>query len=151
VNRGVETGRVIAGNLIVGGGAAACAAEAGECETGASEAVATTRQFWTQTTNFRGITVYQRPDLVDPTAENLGRMQRGLAPIGPDGASLQLHHLLQANDSPIAEVSQTFHAAYGRILNINPNTMGSVIDRATFAVWRADYWIQRATDILGGQ
>jgi len=75
-------------------------------------------------------------------------MQQGLAPVGPDGARIQLHHMLQTMDGPIAEVTQTFHRSYGSIININPNTIGSGIDRAAFNAWRAAYWINRAKDFI---
>jgi hypothetical protein len=119
-----------------------------ECD---QEVGSSVNQFWTQSTNFLGNKVYQRPDLVQATSENLERMRNGRPPIGPDGFAIQLHHMLQTMDGPLAEVTQTFHQTYGKILNINPNTIGSVIDRSAFATWRASYWIQRATDLLSGQ
>jgi hypothetical protein len=73
-------------------------------------------------------------------------MERGLAPLGPDGEAINLHHLLQTQDSPIAEMTATFHRQYGRIIHINPNTIPSGIDRSAFDAWRRAYWIDRAND-----
>jgi RHS repeat-associated protein len=108
-------------------------------------------QFWTSTTNFQGNLVYQRPDLIDPDLTqngltNLQRMQQGFAPYGPDGNPIQLHHMLQSMNGPIAEVTQTFHQVYSSIIHINPNTTGSGINRAAFNAWRMEYWMNRAKD-----
>src|SRR4051794_22137879 len=89
------------------------------------------QQFWTKVENFDGVKVYQRNDLINPNLvdsrgrTNLQRMEKGLAPIGSDGKSLELHHMLQRNDSPIAEVTNTFHKQNTRIIHINPNTIPS--------------------------
>jgi RHS repeat-associated protein len=112
-----------------------------------------TNQFWTSTTNFRGNLVYQRPDLIDPDLTqsgltNLQRMEQGLAPYGPDGNRISLHHMLQSMDGPIAEVTQTFHQVNSSIIHINPNTVPSGINRAAFNVWRAAYWVNRAKDFV---
>jgi RHS repeat-associated protein len=137
-----------------------CAGEAQEAIQNVEEAAPTlesavqgARQFWTNTTNFQGNTVYQNPGLVNPDLTqngitNVQRMQEGLAPIGPDGFPLQLHHMLQTNEGPIAEVTRTFHQTYSSILHINPNTIGSAINRAAFNSWRIDYWMYRAEEFL---
>ncbi|MFS2216378.1 HNH/ENDO VII family nuclease [Telluria sp. Tellsp104] len=40
---------------------------------------------------------------------NIERMATGRASIGTDGKPIHLHHMLQSNDSAIAELTQTFH------------------------------------------
>jgi aromatic ring-cleaving dioxygenase len=111
-------------------------------------------QFWNRATNFMGNKVYQRNDLIDPNrVNNAGRtslelMKSGRAPIGPDGQSMHLHHMLQTNQGPIAEMTRSFHQTYSRIIHINPNTTPSAINRATFSYWRQQYWIQRANDFI---
>ena len=67
-------------------------------------------------------------------------------PIGPDGHSINLHHLTQRQGDAIAEVTQSFHQQNSRVLHINPNTIQSGIDRAAFNKWRAAYWTNRAND-----
>ena len=120
-------------------------------ESGTLDALTQGSRFWT-TSEFQGTTVYQRDDLIDPTLlddlgrNNLQRMQQGLAPIGSDGAPINLHHTLQSDDSPIAELTQTFHQDYSDIIHINPNTIPSGIDRGAFNSWRRAYWMNRAND-----
>ncbi|NRG46588.1 hypothetical protein HRF87_17695 [Bacillus sp. CRN 9] len=71
--------------------------------------------------------VYQRDDIIDPNMKdpmgrtNLDRMKKGLAPLGPDGKSINLHHTTQRNSSSIAEVTQTFHQKNSAVIHINPN------------------------------
>jgi RHS repeat-associated protein len=106
-------------------------------------------RFWT-TSEFQGIRVYQRTDLIDPARidaigrSSLSRMREGLAPIGPDGKEINLHHTIQSSAGPVAEVTQTFHQQYRKTLHINPNSIPSGIDRPTFERWKKQYWINRA-------
>ncbi len=108
------------------------------------------RKFWTNKVEFKGNKVYQRNDLIDIKLKdgrnrtNLERMKKGLAPIGPDGKPLNLHHMTQRHNGPIAEVSQTFHQKNSRIIHINPSTTQSGIDRDVFNKWRSNYWQERA-------
>lgn len=73
-------------------------------------------------------------------------MELGLAPLGPDGKSINLHHMIQTNDSSIAEVTATFHQTNSKVIHINPNTVPSGINRNEFDAWRKTYWINRAND-----
>jgi hypothetical protein len=109
------------------------------------------RKFWTQEpVIINGNRVYQRNDLIDPVQvdslgrTNLDRMKNGLAPIGPDGKSINLHHMTQSADGALAELTQTLHQSNGTVLHINPNAVPSGIDRDAFAKWRSDYWKLRA-------
>lgn len=96
--------------------------------------------------------VYQRDDIINPNMKdargrtNLERMQKGLAPLGPDGKSINLHHTTQRNESSIAEVTQTFHIDNSSVIHINPNTIPSGINRSEFNKWRTDYWKNRVND-----
>ncbi len=67
-------------------------------------------------------TVYRRDDLFDPNKRvkwtekgetvwgtNIDRMKARRAPIGYDGKSVELHHLNQTPDGPLAEMSHEFH------------------------------------------
>jgi A nuclease of the HNH/ENDO VII superfamily with conserved LHH len=110
------------------------------------------RKFWTKTTDFEGHRVYQRDDLIDPMRKdadgltNLERMRNGLAPIGPDGKKINLHHTTQRNDGSLAEVSQTLHQSQSRVIHINPSSIPSGINRSYFDGVRKRYWMQRADD-----
>ena len=110
------------------------------------------RNYWNTAVNHNGTKVYQRNDLIKPSIvdgrgrSNLERMEKGLAPIGPDGNSINLHHLTQTNSSPIAEVTQSFHQINSKVIHINPNTMPSGIDRGSFNSWKSSYWKMRVND-----
>ncbi len=103
--------------------------------------------------------MYQRNDLFDPaqvsswkdhgktvTGTNVERMASGRAPIGYDGKSINLHHLLQTQDGPIVEVSQSFHNKYYSTIHMNTGQSPSIIDRDAFKQWKSDYWMNRALD-----
>jgi hypothetical protein len=123
------------------------------CTQAAENAGARTASAWTRA-EVNGSRVYQRTDLIDPARvdalgrTNVQRMQQGVAPVGPDGKSMNLHHMLQTADGPLAEMTQTFHQTNHRVIHINPNTTPSGIDRGAFNTWRGDYWKTRATDFI---
>ena len=73
-------------------------------------------------------------------------MEAGSAPIGPDGKSVNLHHLTQTENSAIAELTQTFHQQNTKIIHINPNTIPSGININAFNSWKKQYWKNRAND-----
>jgi len=110
---------------------------------------------WTRA-EVNGTRVYQRDDLINPNLTdklgrtNLQRMQQGLAPLGPDGKSINLHHMLQTADGPLAEVTQTFQETYSKTIHINPNTIPSGINRPEFDTWRSNYWMKRANVFVPG-
>ncbi len=111
-------------------------------------------------TDVGGQRVYQRDDLVNPDyvssadkygRTNLKRMQQGLAPMGPDDNPMVLHHMLQTQDGPLAELTQSMHQGWFRQLHINVGTdIPSGIDRDAFAVWKTGYWKSRAAGFLEG-
>ncbi|CAK00854.1 filamentous hemagglutinin [Bartonella tribocorum] len=80
------------------------------------------------------------------TGTNIERMKTGRALIGFDNKPVELHHMLQIHDGPLAEVTNAFHNKHHSAIHINPNTMGSGIDRDAFALWRQKYWKERAKD-----
>ncbi|MCW2460725.1 UNVERIFIED_ORG: filamentous hemagglutinin [Enterobacter sp. JUb101] len=112
------------------------------------------RKFWSaEPVEINGNKVYQRNDLFDPGyidpksgKTNLELMQGGRAPIGTDGKPVNLHHMLQSQDGPIAEVTQGFHKDNHSTIHINDNSIPSGINRSEFKKWRTDYWKQRAND-----
>jgi len=112
------------------------------------------RKYWSaEPVNINGNKVYQRNDLFDPKyvdpksgKTNLELMQSGRAPVGTDGKPVNLHHMLQKQDGPIAEVTQSFHKDNHSVIHINDNSIPSGINRSEFNKWRSDYWKQRAND-----
>lgn len=103
---------------------------------------------------FKGQTnkVYQRNDLIDPNLcdakgrTNIQRMKDGLAPWGPDGKEINLHHTIQRHNGPVAEVTETFHQQHTRIIHINDKKIPSGINRPEFNKWKRQYWAERAKD-----
>ncbi|WP_246668565.1 HNH/ENDO VII family nuclease, partial [Bartonella refiksaydamii] len=100
--------------------------------------------------------VYQRNDLFDPNQRvkwrvnkkdvwgtNLERMKTGRAPIGFDGRPVELHHLKQTPEGPIAEISREFHKKYTSVIHANPKTHQSLIERKKFDKQREEYWDKR--------
>ncbi|MBT0728556.1 hypothetical protein HGT73_14550 [Rosenbergiella australiborealis] len=65
---------------------------------------------------------------------------------GITGKPVNLHHMLQKQNGPIAEVTQSFHKDNHSIIHINDNSVPSGISRPEFNKWRSDYWKQRAND-----
>ena len=111
------------------------------------------RQYWSnEPIQFNGNKVYQRNDLFDINfvdskgRTNLERMKKGLAPIGNDGQPVNLHHMTQKQDGPIAEMSQSFHKGNHRIIHVNDNSIPTGIDRNQFNKWRSQYWKNRANE-----
>ena len=128
-----------------------------------SDEVSSTR-FWSEPTSFEGTRVFQRNDIFDPnfvsswtergatvSGTNMERMAAGRAPIGLDGRSVELHHLIQTDNSALAEMTSTFHRGNSRIININPPSFGSGITRPTFNAFRSRYWANRALDFTIGR
>jgi hypothetical protein len=106
---------------------------------------------------FGGKTVIQDHSLIDPTKKkfslfygretNVQRMKRGVAPIGPDGKSVNLHHVDQKN-KVIQELSATYHQQNYATLHINRGQSKSLINRAIFKIWKGAYWKHRANDFV---
>lgn len=145
----VDTYReVSAGNIELYQAAGFLAASYGAKKFGAVGDIG--KKFWNKSTNFRGIKVFQRNDLIDTGLldkrgrTNLQRMSKGLAPIGPDGKSINLHHLTQRNDGTVAEMTQTFHQENSKRIHINPSSIPSGIDRKEFRRWKKAYWKLRS-------
>jgi hypothetical protein len=115
-------------------------------------------QFWSRT-DYNGQRIYQRDDLVNPDyvspadkygRTNLKRMQQGLAPMGPDNKPLNLHHMLQTQDGPIAEVTHSMHFGNYNQLHWKAGTkIPSGIDRDAFNAWKSQYWKDRAAGFGG--
>lgn len=109
-------------------------------------------KYWKHEVQFEGNRVFQRDDLIDPRKvdkdglTNLERMKRGKAPIGPDGRPIQLHHMTQRHNGPIAEITESMHKKHFGVLHINRGEIPSGINRRAFDKWRKKYWRQRAKD-----
>ncbi|WP_375643770.1 MULTISPECIES: HNH/ENDO VII family nuclease, partial [unclassified Bartonella] len=100
---------------------------------------------------------YQRDDLFDPNKRvnwmenkkemwgtNIDRMETGRAPIGFDGQPVELHHLKQTHEGPIAEIGSKDHNKYNSVIHAPSKTHQSLIERDKFGKWREEYWKERA-------
>ena len=76
---------------------------------------------------------------------NKERMLEGKAPL-MDGKPVELHHIGQKQDSPLAELTHDEHKGNYRLLHeVPPQT--SQIDRSAFAKEKANYWKMRGEEI----
>lgn len=80
----------------------------------------------------------------DVWGTNIDRMKARRAPIGFDNRSVELHHLNQTPDGPLAEMSHEFHKKYTSVIHANPKTHQSLIDRKKFEKQREEYWYKLA-------
>lgn len=72
---------------------------------------------------------------------NFDLIKEGKAPYGPDGEYVNLHHIGQKADSPLAELTYSEHKQYDGVLHDKTNP--SEIDRSGFSAERKQYWMDR--------
>lgn len=77
---------------------------------------------------------------------NKERAEQGLSPINKDGKAIELHHIGQHADSPLAELTQEEHRGKGNDTILHDKTKESEIDRQAFAGERSDHWAARAQE-----
>ncbi len=73
-------------------------------------------------------------------------MEQGLAPLGYDEKPINIHHINQANDGAVMEISGSTHSGSNSDLHMNTGQSGSNINRPEFDTWRKNYWKDRAYD-----
>lgn len=78
---------------------------------------------------------------------NLERMEQGLAPLDKDGNPIELHHVGQKMDSPLAELTRDEHRGKGNDTVLHNKQKESEINREDFAKERAEHWKSRAEQI----
>jgi hypothetical protein len=75
---------------------------------------------------------------------NKERMEQGLAPLDKNGKPIELHHIGQKPDSPLAELTQEEHRGRGNDTILHDKTKPSEIDRGEFQKEKEDHWETRA-------
>ncbi len=75
---------------------------------------------------------------------NRERMENGNAPISRDGETVELHHIGQKPDSPLAELKTSEHRGKGVDSILHDKTKETEIDRNEFAKERSSHWKKRA-------
>ncbi|MDI2587624.1 HNH/ENDO VII family nuclease [Psychrobacillus sp. NEAU-3TGS] len=78
---------------------------------------------------------------------NLERMSDGKPPL-IDGKPVELHHIGQKQDAPLAELTQTEHRGPGNDGILHDKTNVSEIDRNEFKKEREQHWKARAEEII---
>ncbi len=76
---------------------------------------------------------------------NMDLIKEGKAPYGPDGEWINLHHIGQKTDSPLAELTNTEHKTYDSILH--DKTKSSEIERPVFRTEKQAYWMNRYAEL----
>lgn len=74
-------------------------------------------------------------------------MEQGLAPIGTDGKSINIHHIDQTNNGPVMEIMATEHQQNYSKLHTNIGQAPSQINRSEFNSWRRGYWKWRSHNL----
>ena len=76
---------------------------------------------------------------------NIDLIKEWKAPYGPDGERVNLHHIGQKTDSPLAELTNTEHKKNDGILH--DKTKSSEINREFFRDERQKYWMARYEEL----
>ena len=77
---------------------------------------------------------------------NKERAEQGLSPISKDGKVIELHHIGQHTNSPLAELTQEEHRGKGNDSILHDKTKESEIDRQAFGNERSSHWESRANE-----
>lgn len=78
---------------------------------------------------------------------NLERMDKGMPPLDRDGKPIELHHIGQKDDGPLAELSQQEHRGVGNNTILHDGTLECKINRVVFQKERSDHWKARAEQL----
>lgn len=79
---------------------------------------------------------------------NKERVDMGLSPLDNNGVPVELHHIGQHNNSPLAELKKIEHMGNGNNTILHDTNKTSEIDREKFADERREHW-QNRVEILG--
>lgn len=82
---------------------------------------------------------------------NKERAEQGLSPINKDGKVIELHHIGQHADSPLAELTPDEHRGKGNDTILHDKTKESEIDRQAFAGEKNNHWMERAKESEGAK
>lgn len=78
---------------------------------------------------------------------NLERIQNGNAPLTKEGQPIELHHIGQKQESPLAELTMQEHRGKGNDTILHDKQKDTEIDRNEFAKERRDHWKSRGDNI----
>ena len=75
---------------------------------------------------------------------NAERMEKGLPPLDKNGRPIELHHIGQKPNSPLAELTTSEHRDKGNDIVLHDKKKESEIDRDKFAEERSEHWKARS-------
>jgi hypothetical protein len=81
---------------------------------------------------------------------NQERLEHGKPPLDKEGNSIELHHVGQKSDSPLAELTQEEHRGKGNDSILHDKNQVSEIDRNKFNEEKREYWQDRANHTVTG-
>ena len=82
---------------------------------------------------------------------NRERMERGRPPITKEGEEVELHHIGQKQNSPLAELTMEQHRGVGNDTILHDKTKETEIDRNEFRKERREHWKDRMDAMEGGK
>lgn len=88
---------------------------------------------------------YEQTDLFGES--NLERMRSGRPPLDENGVPIELHHIGQTHNAPLAELTRAEHRCNGNDNILHDKLKESEINREDFNRERAEYWQARAEQI----
>jgi len=77
---------------------------------------------------------------------NAERAKLDLSPINKNGETIELHHIGQKNDGPLAELTPEEHRSKENYSVLHDTTKESEIDRNKFSIERSEHWKLRANE-----
>jgi hypothetical protein len=97
-----------------------------------------------------------RPDFDINLKDEFGRtngerIKQNLSPLDKSGETIELHHIGQKPDSPLAELTKSEHRGKGNDSILHDKTKESVIDRTVFNKEKDVYWNTRLKEIEKGK
>lgn len=88
------------------------------------------------------------PDQVDIFGDtNLERMEQGRPPLDTQGKSIELHHIGQGKDAPLAELTAQEHRGPENYSKLHDRTKETEINRLEFKIEREEHWKASAENI----
>jgi len=95
----------------------------------------------------RGDIAWDREDSMGRT--NIERAREGLSPINVDGESIELHHIGQKSDGPLAELTRDEHRGRDNFSLLHDSGIETEIDRGIFNRERNEHWKERERVRIG--
>lgn len=74
---------------------------------------------------------------------NEQRMEKGLSPVSKEGSPIELHHIGQKNDGPLAELTKGEHQSSDNTKILHDSSKSSEIERGKFDTIRKNHWKDR--------